>query len=67
MGTMFRGIPGQRKAANEAAHAQGNNASPERQTDPLQDIGHLHLPFHWNWSRQKADWFIIEGGRWPGS
>jgi hypothetical protein len=40
---MLRGIRGQRKAAKEAYHPQGNDADAERETNPLQDVGHLYL------------------------
>jgi hypothetical protein len=39
---MLRGIRGQRKATKEAGHAKANDADTERQTNPLQNVGHLH-------------------------
>ena len=40
---MLWGIRGQRKATKETHHAQGNDTDAERQTNPLQYVGHLHL------------------------
>src|ERR1700692_704165 len=43
---MFGGIRRQRKAAEEAGHAQGNDTDAECQTNPLENIGHPDLAFH---------------------
>jgi hypothetical protein len=64
MRTMLWGIRGQRKATKEADHAKGNDTDAERQTNPLQNVGHLHptIFYHFpgGWSRQRDDRFIVE-------
>ena len=52
---MFGGIRRQRKAAKETGHAQGNYTDAERQTDPLRNVGHLHLAVPLVVSRQMLD------------
>jgi hypothetical protein len=57
--TMLWGIRGQRKAAKEAYYAEGNDANAERYTNPLQNVGHLHLRSLRGWFRQRGDRFIL--------
>ena len=58
---MLRGIRREREATKESHQPEGNETDAESQTDPLQNVGHLH-PFQFprDWSRQRGDWFIVE-------
>jgi hypothetical protein len=64
---MLRGIRGQRKATKEAHHAKGNDGDAERQTNPLQYVGHLHLGIFLEVDRgQVAIGSSSKPERWPG-
>ena len=45
----------------ESHHPKGNETDAKSQTNPLQNVGHLH-PFQFprGWSRQRGNRFIVE-------